>query len=154
MARNDVLQLVVFAFLFGAACAAIGPKAQPVVSFCGALAEVMFRYTKYVMYVAPFGVGAAIAVTVGTKGLAVLFGLGKLILTMYAALAIFVVVVLGAVIMIARVPLRSLLPGGARAVPDRVLHRIERGRAAAGAGEHGEVRRAEAYRRLRHPDRL
>jgi proton glutamate symport protein len=107
MARNDVLQLVVFAFLFGAACASIGPKAQPVVSFCGALAEVMFRYTKYVMYVAPFGVGAAIAVTVGSKGLAVLFGLGKLILTMYAALALFVVLVLGAVIAIARVPLRS-----------------------------------------------
>jgi proton glutamate symport protein len=107
MARNDVLQLVVFAFLFGAACAAVGPKAQPVVAFCGALAEVMFRYTKYVMYVAPFGVGAAIAVTVGSKGLGVLFGLGKLILTMYAALAIFVVVVLGAVIAVTRVPLRS-----------------------------------------------
>ena len=107
MGRNDVLQLVVFAFLFGAACAALGPKAQPVVAFCGSLAEVMFRYTKYVMYVAPFGVGAAIAVTVGTKGLAVLFGLGKLILTMYAALAIFVIVVLGAVIAIARIPVRS-----------------------------------------------
>jgi proton glutamate symport protein len=107
MGRNDVLQLVVFAFLFGAACAALGAKAQPVVTFCGALAEVMFRYTKYVMYVAPFGVGAAIAVTVGTKGLAVLFGLGKLILTMYAALAIFVIVVLGAVIVIARIPVRS-----------------------------------------------
>jgi len=107
MARNDVLQLVVFAFLFGAACAAIGPKAQPVVAFCGALAEVMFRYTKYVMYAAPFGVGAAIAVTVGSKGLAVLFGLGKLILTMYLALALFVVLVLGAVIAIARIPLRS-----------------------------------------------
>jgi proton glutamate symport protein len=78
-----------------------------VVTFCGALAEVMFRYTKYVMYVAPFGVGAAIAVTVGSKGLAVLFGLGKLILTMYAALAIFVIVVLGAVIVIARIPVQS-----------------------------------------------
>ena len=43
----------------------------------------MFRYTKYVMYLAPIGVGAAIAVTVGTKGVGVLFGLGKLILTMY-----------------------------------------------------------------------
>jgi proton glutamate symport protein len=107
MARNDVLQLVVFAFLFGAACSALGSKAEPVVRFCGALAEVMFRYTRYVMYVAPFGVGAAIAVTVGSKGLAVLFGLGKLILTMYLALALFVVVVLGAVIMIARIPLRS-----------------------------------------------
>ena len=53
MARNDVLQIVVFAFLFGAACAAIGAKAAPVVAFCESLAEVMFRYTKYVMYLAP-----------------------------------------------------------------------------------------------------
>jgi proton glutamate symport protein len=105
MARNDVLQVVVFAFLFGAACAAIGAKAAPVVTFCSSLAEVMFRYTKYVMYLAPLGVGAALAVTVGSKGLAVLFGLGKLIVTMYAALIIFVVVVLGAVVMIARIPL-------------------------------------------------
>jgi len=107
MARNDVLQLVVFAFLFGAACSAIGAKAQPVVAFCGSLAEVMFRYTKYVMYVAPFGVGAAIAVTVGSKGIAVLFGLGKLIVTMYAALILFVVLVLGLVVTIFRIPLRS-----------------------------------------------
>ncbi len=106
MARGDVLQIVVFSFLFGAACAAIGQKAQPVVAFCESLAEVMFRYTRYVMYLAPFGVGAAIAVTVGSKGFGVLFGLGKLILTMYAAQAIFVVGVLGAVVAIARVPAR------------------------------------------------
>ena len=60
------------------------------------LAEVMFRYTKYVMYLAPFGVGAAMAVTVGSKGIGVLFGLGKLIATMYVAQVLFVVVVLGA----------------------------------------------------------
>jgi proton glutamate symport protein len=107
MARNDVLQVVVFAFLFGAACAAIGAKAAPVVTFCASLAEVMFRYTKYVMYLAPLGVGAALAVTVGSKGVGVLFGLGKLILTMYATLALFVVLVLGAVVMIARIPLGS-----------------------------------------------
>jgi len=105
MARNDVLQVVVFAFLFGAACAAIGAKAAPVVAFCAALAEVMFRYTRYVMYLAPLGVGAALAVTVGSKGVAVLFGLGKLIVTMYATLALFVVLVLGAVVIIARIPL-------------------------------------------------
>lgn len=109
MARGDVLQIVVFSFLFGAACAAIGQKAQPVVDFCESLAEVMFRYTKYVMYLAPFGVGAAIAVTVGSKGFGVLFGLGKLILTMYAAQAIFVVGVLGAVVAIARVPARRFI---------------------------------------------
>jgi proton glutamate symport protein len=107
MARNDVLQIVVFAFLFGAACAAIGAKAEPVVKFAAALAEVMFRYTRYVMYLAPLGVGAAIAVTVGSKGVAVLFGLGKLIVTMYGTLALFVVVVLGAVVMLFRIPLRS-----------------------------------------------
>ena len=105
MARNDVLQVVVFAFLFGAACAGIGGKAAPVVAFCASLAEVMFRFTKYVMYLAPLGVGAALAVTVGTKGVGVLFGLSKLILTMYATLALFVVLVLGAVIAIARIPL-------------------------------------------------
>ena len=106
MARNDVLQVVVFSMLFGAACAAIGDKSEAVVKFCAALGEVMFRYTRYVMYLAPFGVGAALAVTVGGKGVGVLFGLGKLIVTMYAALAVFVVVVLGAVVMIARIPLR------------------------------------------------
>jgi proton glutamate symport protein len=104
MARNDVLQVVVFSFLFGAACAAIGSKAQPVVAFCGSLAEVMFRYTKYVMYLAPVGVGAAIAVTVGSKGVGVLFGLGKLIVAMYLALVLFIVVALGAVVVIARIP--------------------------------------------------
>jgi proton glutamate symport protein len=105
LARNDALQIVVFAFLFGAACAAIGAKAAPIVAFCSALAEVMFRYTKYVMYLAPLGVGAAIAVTVGSKGVTVLFGLGKLILAMYATLLIFVVFVLGSVVIIARIPL-------------------------------------------------
>ena len=106
MARGDVLQLVVFSFIFGAACAAIGEKAKPVVKFAESLAEVMFRYTNYVMYMAPLGVGAAIAVTIGSKGFGVLYNLGKLVLTMYGALVVFVVVVLGAVMLIARVPVR------------------------------------------------
>lgn len=109
MARGDVLQLVVFSFLFGAACASIGLKAGPVVEFCKSLSEVMFRYTKYVMYLAPLGVGAAMAHTIGSKGIGVLLALGKLVLTLYGALAIFIVVVLGAVAMIARVPLGPFL---------------------------------------------
>ena len=107
MARGDVLQLVVFSFLFGAACAAIGAKAGAVVDFCKSLSEVMFRYTKYVMYVAPIGVGAAMAHTIGSKGVGVLLGLGKLVLTLYGALLVFIFVVLGAVALIARIPLRS-----------------------------------------------
>jgi Na+/H+-dicarboxylate symporter len=105
LAQNDVLQIVVFFFLFGAACSAIGDKAQPVVSFANSVAEVMFRYTRYVMYLAPFGVGAAIAVTVGSKGLGVLLGLGKLVGTLYLAQIVFVLLVLGAALSIARVPL-------------------------------------------------
>jgi proton glutamate symport protein len=106
MARGDVLQIVVFSFLFGAACAAIGAKARAVVDFCKSLSEVMFRYTKYVMYLAPIGVGAAMAHTIGSHGIGVLLGLGKLVLTLYAALVVFIVVVLGAVALIARIPLR------------------------------------------------
>jgi len=109
MARGDVLQIVVFSFLFGAACATIGLKAAPVVDFCKSLSEVMFRYTKYVMYLAPLGVGAAMAHTIGSKGIGVLLGLGKLVLTLYGALIIFIVVVLGSVAVIARIPLRRFI---------------------------------------------
>jgi proton glutamate symport protein len=107
MSRNDALQIVVFAFLFGAACAAIGPKAAEVIAFCNSLSEVMFRYTRYVMYLAPIGVGAAIAVTVGSKGLGVLFGLGKLIVTMYVASAICVLLVLAPALFLFGIPGRG-----------------------------------------------
>ncbi|MGA2328496.1 MAG: cation:dicarboxylase symporter family transporter [Bryobacteraceae bacterium] len=109
MARGDVLQIVVFAFLFGAACAAIGSKAKPVVDFTGSLAEVMFQFTRYVMVLAPLGVGAAMAVTVSTKGFAVLVALGKLVLTMYAAQALFVVGVFGLVMLVAGIPVRPFV---------------------------------------------
>jgi proton glutamate symport protein len=104
MARNEVLQLVVFCFLFGAACIGIGEKSKPVVQFCRALADIMFEYTKYVMYFAPIGVGAAIGAVVGGKGIAVLIGLGKLILTLYGALIVFVLGVLSIVMLIFRIP--------------------------------------------------
>jgi proton glutamate symport protein len=109
LTNNDVLQMVVFFFLFGAACSAIGKKAQPVVEFAGAVSEIMFRYTKYVMYVAPFGVGAAIAVTIGKNGPKVLFSLGKLVGTLYLAQGLFVVLVLGGALTLARVPVGAFL---------------------------------------------
>ena len=98
MARGEVLQIVVFSFMFGTACAAIGAKGRPVVEFCESLSEVMFHYTNYVMLFAPFGVFGAMAATVGEKGLGVLVNLGKLVLTLYGAEVFFVVVVFGAVI--------------------------------------------------------
>jgi proton glutamate symport protein len=109
MARGEVLQIVVFSFLFGTACAAIGAKARPVVNFCESLSEVMFRYTNYVMLFAPFGVFGAMAATIGDKGLKVLLNLGKLVLTLYAAQVFFVVVVLGVVTAIVKIPLKRFI---------------------------------------------
>jgi proton glutamate symport protein len=106
MARNEVLQIVVFSFLFGAACAAIGEKARPVVLFTESLAEIMFRYTRYVMFAAPIGVAGAMAATVSQNGPAVLVQLGKLVITTYAAQMLFVLAILLPVAVFARVPVR------------------------------------------------
>ncbi len=106
MAKGEVLQIVVFTFLFGAAAASVGAAAKPIVEWCESLAEVMFKYTGYVMYAAPLGVFAAMAVTVGSKGPEVLFSLGKLMATLFGALIFFVVVVLGAVVVICKIPLK------------------------------------------------
>ena len=100
-----MLQIVVFAFIFGTACASIGLKARPVVEFCESLAEVMFRYTNYVMLFAPFGVFGAMAATIGEHGLGVMVNLGKLVATLYATQAFFVIFVLGGVMMVLRIPL-------------------------------------------------
>jgi proton glutamate symport protein len=70
---------------------------------------VMFRFTNLVMYFAPFGVGAAMAYTVGQLGASILLPLGKLLLTAYAAFAIFIVAVLLPIALWARVPLRRFL---------------------------------------------
>jgi len=80
-----------------------------VVAFCESLAQVMFKYTHYVMYLAPLGVFGAMAATVGEKGLGVLVNLGKLVLTLYAAEAFFVVVVLGTVMKVLRIPVRRFI---------------------------------------------
>lgn len=109
MARGDVLQVVVFSVFFGAAVGAIGEKGKPILEWCDALSQVMFKFTAYVMKFAPFGIGAAMAVTIGHMGLGVLINLGMLVLTLYAALIIFVVFVLGAVAWMIRLPVRQFV---------------------------------------------
>ncbi len=104
MARGDILQLVVFSMFFGIAVASIGKKGQPILDVLDSTAQAMFKVTGYVMAFAPIGVFAAIAATVGAKGLAILFTLGKLIALMYFGLAIFVLVVVGGVSYLIRVP--------------------------------------------------
>jgi proton glutamate symport protein len=109
MARGDILQVVVFSTFFGVALAAIGSKGQPVLDVLESTAQVMFKFTGYVMAFAPIGVFAAIAATVGGKGLAILFTLGKLVALMYLGLAIFVLIVMGGVSYLIRVPFFTFL---------------------------------------------
>ena len=109
MVRGDVLQIVAFSVLFAMAVSAIGSRGAPILHACESLSQVMFKFTGYVMMFAPIGVGAAMAHTVGTKGLGVLWNLAKLIGSLYLALFIFVVVVLGLVAVIARVPIKQFI---------------------------------------------
>jgi len=109
MVRGDVLQIVAFSVLFAMAVSAMKEKGAPILAFCESLSQVMFKFTGYVMMFAPIGVGAAMAHTIGTKGLGILVNLAKLIGSLYLALFIFVVVVLGAVAVIARIPIKQFL---------------------------------------------
>ncbi len=107
MARGDVLQIVVFTIIFALGVKAA--KATQIVDLCQSLSEVMFKYTGYVMKFAPIGVACAMSNTVGKYGLDVLFSLGKLVGTLYLALIIFVICVLGPVMYIAKVPVKKFL---------------------------------------------
>src|SRR5262245_29433758 len=106
--KNEVLQIVFWSILFGVALAQVkGRPREAMLTGLDALAQVMFKFTGLVMKYAPIGIGAAIAVTVGHSGLKVLINLGALILTLYAALVVFLLVVLLPAALMARVPLRK-----------------------------------------------
>jgi proton glutamate symport protein len=106
-AKNEVLQIVFFAVLFGVAVAQTRGRARDaMLGFCESLTEVMFKFTALVMKFAPIGIGAAVAVVVGKNGLGVLRNLGLLVLTLYGALIVFVLCVLLPVALLARVPIR------------------------------------------------
>jgi proton glutamate symport protein len=106
VAENQILQVAVFAVLFGIALARL-PEAKraPMLKFCESLTETMFSFTNLVMYFAPIGVGAAMAYTVGHMGIGVLLPLGKLLLTGYSALIAFLLLILLPISLIARIPL-------------------------------------------------
>jgi proton glutamate symport protein len=89
LARNDVLQVVVFSVLFGIALAAAGEKGAPARAAIESGAEVMFKLVEIVMRFAPIGVGAAIAVTLGESGSAVIMPLVTCIVALYGALVVF-----------------------------------------------------------------
>lgn len=108
--HGDVLPIVVFSILFGIALALLPePKKRPVLEFTEGLAETMFKFTNIIMHFAPFGVGAAIAVTVGHLGIDILMYLLKLLFTLYGALTVFLLFVLVPVALFFKVPVRKFI---------------------------------------------
>lgn len=110
VAEGQILQVAVFAIIFGIALALVHePKRTPMLRICESLAAVMFRFTNIVMYTAPLGVAGAMAFTVGGLGIGVLVNVGKLLLTLYIALILFALCVLLPVVLIFRIPLLRFL---------------------------------------------
>jgi len=109
MAKGDVLQIVVFSMIFAVALGAIGEKGKPVVQWCEAVAETMFRFTSIIMHYAPIGVAAAIVVAVGQGGMSTLLSLGRLVATLYIALAVFYAGVLLPVMLLLKIPVRKFV---------------------------------------------
>ncbi len=107
--RGDVLEIVVFTVIFAIALSLIGEKKRPILSFCDALAETMFKYTSIIMRYAPIGVGAAIAMVVGSKGLSVLLHLCLLIAALYLGIMLFMVFILFPIALVFKVPVRRFL---------------------------------------------
>ena len=108
--QNEVLQVVFWSVLFGLGLTQVkGKPKETILAFCGGVAEVMFKFTGIVMKFAPFGVGAAIAFTVGHGGIRVLASLGALILTLYGALVVFGLAVLLPVMLLAKVPVGAFV---------------------------------------------
>jgi aerobic C4-dicarboxylate transport protein len=101
LARNDVLQVLFFAIIFGVSLALVGPSAQPVTDMIENVSKVLFRAMGLIVRMAPFGVLGAIAYTVGEYGVGSLRQLLSLVVLFWVAVAFFVVVVLGSVMRVA-----------------------------------------------------
>jgi aerobic C4-dicarboxylate transport protein len=95
LARNDILQILVFSTLFGIALSHIGPRAKPVIDFLDSFTHGVFSIVGMIMRLAPLAAFGAMAFTVGAYGLGSIVALGKLMGTMYITCFLFVTVVLG-----------------------------------------------------------
>ena len=109
LARNDILQILVFATMFGIALSQIGRRARPVVDFLDSFTQGVFRIVAMIMRLAPLAAFGAMSFTVGKYGLGSIASLGKLMGTMYLTCVLFVVVVLGFVARLSGFSLWKLL---------------------------------------------
>ena len=108
-ATGDVLQVLLFAILFGCALSLLGDHGKPVANFIESLSQVIFKIMGILIRLAPLGVLGAIAYTVGQYGIGSLKQLGMLVALYYGAVVIFVFVVLGLVMRLAGFSIVKLL---------------------------------------------
>ncbi|GAA4788046.1 glutamate/aspartate:proton symporter GltP [Olivibacter ginsenosidimutans] len=110
VAEGEVLQVVIFSVIFGLALIMVPEKKRaPMVNFVESLSETMFKFTNIVMYLAPIGVGAAMAYTVGHMGLGVLVNLFQLLVTLYASLIAFILLVFLPIALLIGLPLTRFI---------------------------------------------
>jgi aerobic C4-dicarboxylate transport protein len=107
--RNDVLQVLFFAIIFGISLALVGAPAKPVVDFVDATSKVLFRAMGLIVRTAPLGVLGAVGFTVGKYGIGSLQQLVSLVILFYVAVALFIVLALGLVMRLAGLSLFKFL---------------------------------------------
>ncbi|WP_257166767.1 dicarboxylate/amino acid:cation symporter [Bradyrhizobium sp. SRS-191] len=108
-ARNDVLQVLFFAVIFGVSLALVGEPGKPVVDLIDSIAKVLFKAMGLIVRVAPLGVLGAIGFTVGKYGIGSLKQLLALVVLFYVSVALFVVIALGLVMRLAGLSLFKFL---------------------------------------------
>ncbi|NHZ97004.1 dicarboxylate/amino acid:cation symporter [Massilia sp. CCM 8734] len=96
-AKGDILQVLLFAILFGFALSMLGERGRPIAKLVDDMSHVIFGVVGIVMKVAPIGAFGAMAFTIGKFGLASLLPLAKLMGSFYLTCALFVFIVLGAI---------------------------------------------------------
>jgi proton glutamate symport protein len=110
IAEGQILQIVVFSILFAMGLMFVEEKHKTtMIDFCDSLAHVMFQFTNFIMKLAPIAVGGAIAHTVGDKGIDVLKNLSVLVLSLYGALAVFILLVFVPLMIWLKIPIKRFI---------------------------------------------
>jgi aerobic C4-dicarboxylate transport protein len=138
LARNDVLQVLCFAVLFGVSLALVGEVGAPVAALIERVSTVLFKMMSLIVRLAPLGVLGAVGYTVGRYGVGSLKQLISLVVLYYASVAFFVLVVLGAIMRLAGLNIFKFLgylreeltivlgTASSDAVLPQIMHKLER----------------------------
>jgi aerobic C4-dicarboxylate transport protein len=108
-ARNDMLQVILFAVLFGVVLAQLRERVAPLVDMLDQLVQAMFGMVRIVMYLAPLAAFGGMAFTIGRFGIGSVIELGEFVIGVYATSAVFVFVVIGLVARYMNINLMALL---------------------------------------------